>query len=262
MATQQIIPQGSRLLFEAIKEAGITTIASLPELKLRALIDLVSGDASLRHVQLCREEEGVAICAGSYLAGGKPALLMQNGGLMNSVNGLTSTAIYFQIPTLLLIYYAGDFGDRGFASVGSVTENILQALGIRYQVLRRHEDIRPQIVGGWVLAEDFAAPRRRAAHEISSTGVAMQRFPYLQALDKVLPADALVVGTSYAGREWNALRRGDGSMRTRTLGLISSLAFGIALEVPNRCVVALDGDGAFLMNFAASRPLRAIDRAI
>jgi thiamine pyrophosphate-dependent acetolactate synthase large subunit-like protein len=76
----------------------------------------------------------------------------------------------------------------------------------------------------------------------------MKRFPYLQALHDVLPADALVIATSYTGREWNYLRPGDGNMRTRTLGLISSLAFGVALELPNRCVVALDGDGAFLMN--------------
>jgi phosphonopyruvate decarboxylase len=76
----------------------------------------------------------------------------------------------------------------------------------------------------------------------------MQRFPYLQALNEVLPRDALVLSTSYTGREWNYLRPGDGNMRTRTLGLISSLAFGVALELPNRCVVALDTDGAFLMN--------------
>jgi sulfopyruvate decarboxylase subunit alpha len=155
---EQNVPRGSRLIFEAIKEAGITTVASLPELKLFALIELVSNEPALRHVQLCREEEGVAICAGVYLAGGKPALIMQNGGLMNSVNGLTSTALHFQIPTLLLVYYAGDFGDRGFASVGSVTEEILRALGIRYQVLRRHEDIRSQILGGWALAEDSQRP--------------------------------------------------------------------------------------------------------
>jgi sulfopyruvate decarboxylase subunit alpha len=155
---KQIVPQGSRLIFEAIKEAGITTVATLPELKLFALIDLVSNDPSLRHVQLCREEEGVAICAGTYLAGGKPAMIIQNGGLMNSVNGLTSTAIHFQIPILLLIYWAGDFGDRGFATVGNVTEGVLQALGIRHQILRKHEDIRSTIVGAWTLAEDCQRP--------------------------------------------------------------------------------------------------------
>jgi len=76
----------------------------------------------------------------------------------------------------------------------------------------------------------------------------MQRFPFLQALAPVLGADALVVAASYTGREWVHLRPGDGNIRTRTLGLTSSMALGIALELPHRTVVALDTDGAFLMN--------------
>jgi sulfopyruvate decarboxylase subunit alpha len=149
---------GSRLIFDAIKKAGITVVASLPEQKLYDLIELVDRDNALRHVSLCREEEGVAICAGTYLAGGKPAMIMQNGGLLNSVNALTSTALHLQIPILLLVYYAGDIGDRGFSTVGNVTEGVLQGLQIRYQVLRRHEDIEPTIVGAWTLAEDSSRP--------------------------------------------------------------------------------------------------------
>jgi thiamine pyrophosphate-dependent acetolactate synthase large subunit-like protein len=76
----------------------------------------------------------------------------------------------------------------------------------------------------------------------------MQRYPYIQALEKVLGPETLVVATAYAGREWYSVRPNDATMRTRTLGLISSLALGIALELPHRPVVALDGDGAFLMN--------------
>jgi len=150
--------QGSRLIHAAMKEAGITMVASLPELKLFDLIDLVSRDPALRHVPLCREEEGVAICAGSYLAGGKPAMAMQNGGLLNSCNALTSTALHLQIPILLLVYYAGDFGDRGFSTVGGVTEGVLNGLQIRYEVLRRQEDIRSTITGAWTLAEDSQRP--------------------------------------------------------------------------------------------------------
>lgn len=146
------------MIFSAIKEAGITMVASLPEQKLFDLIDLVSKDLELRHVPLCREEEGVAICAGSYLAGGRPAMIIQNGGLMNSVNGLANTALHFQIPILLLVYYAGDFGDRGFSTVGSVTEGVLQGLQIRYTVLRNHADIRSTITGAWALAEDSSRP--------------------------------------------------------------------------------------------------------
>ena len=85
---------GSKLIHEAIKKAGITMVATLPEQKVADLISLVDADPALRHVSLCREEEGIAICAGTYLAGGKPAMIIQNGGLLNSVNGLTSTAIH------------------------------------------------------------------------------------------------------------------------------------------------------------------------
>lgn len=152
------VAEGSRLILDAIKAAGITMVASLPELKLADLIALVGKEPGLRHVPLCREEEGVAICAGTYLAGGKPAMIMQNGGLMNSVNGLTSTALHFQIPMLLLVYYAGDFGDRGFATVGSVTEGVLNGLQIRFAVLRDKAEIRPVITGAWTLAEDSSRP--------------------------------------------------------------------------------------------------------
>src|SRR6185369_11286325 len=90
----------------------------------------------LKHVPLCREVEGVGICAGAYLAGKKPALLMQNAGLLNSCNGLTTTALQFEIPLLLVVWYAGDLGDTAFMRLGEVTEPVLRGLGLRYSVLR------------------------------------------------------------------------------------------------------------------------------
>lgn len=149
---------GPELIVAALKRAGITTVCTLPDLKLLELINLVDRDPNLRHVPLCREEEGVGICAGSYLTGGKPALIMQNGGFLNACNALTTTALHLQVPMLLLIYLAGDFGDRGFATLGNVTESALEALRIRYQVLREHQDIDRVIGGAWVLAEDAQLP--------------------------------------------------------------------------------------------------------
>jgi sulfopyruvate decarboxylase TPP-binding subunit len=42
--------------------------------------------------------------------------------------------------------------------VGNVTEGVLQGLQIRYQILRRHEDIESTIIGAWTLAEDSSRP--------------------------------------------------------------------------------------------------------
>lgn len=75
----------------------------------------------------------------------------------------------------------------------------------------------------------------------------MQRYDCLKAIAPDA-ADALAVCTGWAAREWWALRPGDGNLKTRTLGLVSSVAAGLALALPHRKVVAIDGDGAFLMN--------------
>ena len=138
---------------EALKRARIDFVATLPDLKLVEVIRAVDKDPDLKHVPLCREEEGVGICAGAYLTGKKPALMMQNAGLLNSCNGLTTTCLQFQIPLLLLIYYAGDFGDRGFATVGSVTEPVLEALGIRTYVLRRIDEVEETLRGAQARAD-------------------------------------------------------------------------------------------------------------
>ena len=75
----------------------------------------------------------------------------------------------------------------------------------------------------------------------------MQRYYYLRAI-AADAGDALAVSTGWAAREWWAVRPGDGNLKTRTLGLVSSIAAGLAIALPHRKVIAIDGDGAFLMN--------------
>ena len=75
----------------------------------------------------------------------------------------------------------------------------------------------------------------------------MQRYDYLRAIAPHA-GDALAVCTGWGAREWWAVRPGDGNLKTRTLGLVSSIAAGLALALPQRKVIAIDGDGAFLMN--------------
>jgi len=78
----------------------------------------------------------------------------------------------------------------------------------------------------------------------------MQRFDCLKTLAR-LAGDALVVSSAGAVTlEWNALRPSDGNFRVRTLGLCSSIALGMALGLPERKVIALDGDGSLLMNLS------------
>jgi sulfopyruvate decarboxylase subunit alpha len=149
---------GPKLITEAMKQAGIDFVCSLPDANLAKLLAAVDQENTFSHVTLCREEEGIGICTGAYIGGRKPALIMQNGGLLNSCNALTTTALNFNIPVLLMIYYAGDLGDEGFAMLGSVTEPVLRGLNIRAFVLRRNEEITATVKGAATLAVDSRRP--------------------------------------------------------------------------------------------------------
>ncbi len=79
----------------------------------------------------------------------------------------------------------------------------------------------------------------------------MKRFDCLKAMATMV-GDALVVSSAGATTlEWNAVRPSDGNFRVRTLGLCSSIALGMALGLPHRRVIALDGDGSLLMNLCS-----------
>jgi sulfopyruvate decarboxylase subunit alpha len=148
----------ARTILSGLKAAGINLIATLPDINLAQLLHEVEEDQEVIHVPLCREEEGIGICAGAYLVGKKCAAIMQNGGFFNSNNAIVTTLLQYHIPLLLLIYYAGDIGDRTFSTSGSMTEPMLVALGIRYYVMREPSDAPELIKRAQILAEDSKRP--------------------------------------------------------------------------------------------------------
>jgi thiamine pyrophosphate-dependent acetolactate synthase large subunit-like protein len=76
----------------------------------------------------------------------------------------------------------------------------------------------------------------------------MKRYDCLKIVAEEM-ADALVICTvGGAAAEWNSIRPSDANLRCRTLGLVSSIAMGLALALPKRSIVGIDGDGALLMN--------------
>ena len=150
--------EAANIILDGLKEAGINLIASLPDINLAQLLDAIAEAGDVLHVPVCREEEGIGICAGAYLVGKKCAVVMQNGGFFNSNNAIVSTLLQYQIPLLLLIYYAGDIGDRTFSTTGSMTEPVLNALGIRYYTLRETHQVKEVIQRAQILTEDAKRP--------------------------------------------------------------------------------------------------------
>src|SRR5499427_7193257 len=122
----------SKLIYECLKEIGVRIVSALPETWLVHLIRMSEEDPEVTLVRLAKEEEGVGISAGAHLAGVKSALLMQNHGFLQSINGIVGLARLYRIPLLMLISYRGEFGERDpwQTEGGGVTESILNALNI------------------------------------------------------------------------------------------------------------------------------------
>src|SRR5919106_1885595 len=152
------VEEAAKNILVGLKAAGINLVASLPDINLAQLLRSIQEDGELIHVPVCREEEGIGICAGAYLVGKKCAAIMQNGGFFNSNNAIVSTLLQYQIPLLLLIYYAGDIGDRTFSTSGGMTEPVLNALGIRYYVMRDTGEAAELINRAQILTEDSKRP--------------------------------------------------------------------------------------------------------
>ena len=150
----------SRLIYDALKACGIRLVSALPETWLVHLIRMAEEDPEMTLVRLAKEEEGVGISAGAYLAGTKSAMLMQNHGFLASINGIVSCAQLYRIPLLMLISHRGDFGERDpwQTEGGGVTEHLLQALRIPFTLLEHPDHVAKRIAKAQTLAASAHRP--------------------------------------------------------------------------------------------------------
>ncbi len=146
-------------IYHALKEAGVNLVTSVPCVNLKALLDLIESDDEITHIPVTREEEGIGICAGAYLGGASPAIIMQNSGLGNSINALASLNLLYRMPLLMILSHRGDLGERISAQVpmGQLTPRLLDSLGIPWYS-PMPADVDKMITGAWTLANTSGLP--------------------------------------------------------------------------------------------------------
>jgi sulfopyruvate decarboxylase subunit alpha len=119
-------------VYRGLKRAGIDFAASVPCINLQQLLHKVEADHEIIHIPVTREEEGVGLCAGAWMGGRRPALIMQNSGLGNSINALASLDFLYEIPLLMIISQRGCEGETiaGQVPMGKLTPKLLNAMEI------------------------------------------------------------------------------------------------------------------------------------
>src|SRR5262249_28954019 len=76
----------------------------------------------------------------------------------------------------------------------------------------------------------------------------MRRFDCMQALAPMLTDQLVVTNVARTGFETKMAMPREGNLYTMGMGLVTPVVLGLALSLPHRGIIALDGDGSILLN--------------
>ena len=139
----------SKHMADVLRRNEIRLFATVPDYIVTQVLEHLWSDSQCRVVTVCREEEGLGLLSGAFMAGRRGALIMQNSGLGNCVNTLGSLNVASQIPVVLVMSHRGDLGEFNPAQVpvGQAAKRILEALDIRSLMPRSIADLEAQADG-------------------------------------------------------------------------------------------------------------------
>ena len=263
-------------VFEALAEHGVTFFTGVPDSYLNGFCNYALKHCGERNVIAANEGNAVGIAAGHYLASREiPLVYMQNSGEGNAVNPLASLAdkAVYAVPMILLIGWRGQ-GDTEpnhpqHRLQGEITLGLLDLLHIPYTVLTDSDDEFREVAEKAVqYGRDtrgvyaFVAPKGIMADPNKPNNVdntyPMSREEAIEVILDHMPEDTIYTATTgRATRELFFLRekrketKAHDFLNVGSMGHASSVALGIALSVPDRYVVALDGDSAAMMHMGA-----------
>lgn len=274
---------------EAARDRGFSHYTGVPCSYLTPFINYVINDAQLTYISSANEGDAVATAAGLTVGGRRAVAMMQNSGLGNAVNPLTSLAQTFAVPVLLIVTQRGKPGQADEPQhelMGRITGDLFDLMGIPWEPFPTTEqDVRPALeradrycaeqqrpyallmergaVAPYPLQAE-AIPSRAGARCLrdslhnSLTGADEQpsRNEALREAIRHTPVDgSILIGTTgYTGRELCAIDdRSNQLYMVGSMGCASAFALGLSLARPDLQVTVADGDGAALMrlgNFA------------
>ena len=124
-----------------LRHHGFDFASGVPCSILKGIILHLESQTDIQYVPSTREDEAIGIATGAYLAGRRPMVLMQNSGLGNVVNALTSMVLLYRIPLLLVI------SGRGFriedapehSIIGEIMIKLLETIGVQTEIVSKED---------------------------------------------------------------------------------------------------------------------------
>ncbi len=125
--------------WDVLKARGLTFFAGVPDSTFQKAYNLMVEDPEIRYVPAVREDVALGIASAAYFTGRLGGVMMQNSGIGNIVNPLTSFSMMYKIPVLLIVGWRGYGGPPNDAPehwiMGTKTPELFDLLEVPYEVL-------------------------------------------------------------------------------------------------------------------------------
>jgi phosphonopyruvate decarboxylase len=276
-----------------LEREGIDFATGVPCSLIEGVLRDLETRQAIRYAPAVREDVAIGLTAGAWLAGRRPAVLMQNSGLGTSLNALASLSLMYGLPLLLIVTWRGHGGKDAPEHIltGAITEPLLALLGIPHRVLsarsasddvvwaaaemdRRSAPVALVVPPGLFAADETHDDDNEAAMppDLPVTHVErtiqrpfLSRYAAIAAAVKQLDREAVIHANGFPSRESHAIcDRPQNFYMLGSMGLASAIGLGVALARPALGTVIFDGDGNLLMSLgilpmvAAYRPARFV----
>jgi len=262
-------------IIDELKAQGIDLVSAIPCDRAKDLFFRLPEE--FRHIGLTREEDGVGISAGAYLAGARPLVVLQSSGIGNMLNAILSLSSTFGLPLPILASWRGGVNEVIPAQIpfNRPLPRILAAAGIPCTIIahRNHaKEIGDAIASAYrnrtphvilirpgCLDESGCSPAAGTAG-MASTGrpldlsykrewrtPIMTRFDAIRTIADRATDEAIVSNIGVPSKELYAAKdRRENFYMLGSYTQASAIGLGIATIRPEKRVIVLDGDGSLL----------------
>jgi sulfopyruvate decarboxylase subunit alpha len=133
-------------IIREMKAGGIEFVISVPDITTAAgILAPLEKETNPRLIRVCKEDEGVGICAGLSYCGRRSLLLIQQTGLLDSINAIRGVAVEYALPICMmvgLLEKEPGVPPRQSKRYGvRIVEPVLEAMGITYHEIEGEADV-------------------------------------------------------------------------------------------------------------------------
>ena len=133
-------------IIKEINASGVEFVISVPDITTsEGLLRPLAKGAGPKLIRICKEDEGVAICAGLAYTGKRGLLLIQQTGLLDSINAVRGVAVEYELPICMMVGLlekeVGVMPRQSKRYGVRIVEPILEAMGIAYHNIEEQSDV-------------------------------------------------------------------------------------------------------------------------